>query len=98
MGRTLTKLIASSESAEYVVTGTWLPYDLARELSRRIAWEIRDHLVPLFGYDFPQICLRPEDEGYGQLAIGLSHKRARKRHNNGGPHQTSCYGPAAPLR
>ncbi|SPO30293.1 uncharacterized protein UTRI_05757 [Ustilago trichophora] len=79
------------------IQGTWLPYDLAKELSRRIAWEIRDHLVPLFGYDFPSICLRPDSEGFGQLAIGMSQKRARKRHNNGGPHQTSCYGPSLPI-
>ncbi|CCF49238.1 hypothetical protein NDA10_000584 [Ustilago hordei] len=79
------------------IQGTWLPYDLAKELSRRIAWEIRDHLVPLFGYDFPSSCLRPDSEGFGQLAIGMSQKRARKRHNNGGPHQTSCYGPSLPI-
>nr|QOU81785.1 hypothetical protein [Sporisorium reilianum] len=79
------------------IQGTWLPYDLAKELSRRIAWEIRDHLVPLFGYDFPSTCLRPDSEGFGQLAIGMSQKRARKRHNNGGPHQTSCYGPSMPI-
>uniref|UniRef100_V5ETP8 HTH APSES-type domain-containing protein n=1 Tax=Kalmanozyma brasiliensis (strain GHG001) TaxID=1365824 RepID=V5ETP8_KALBG len=79
------------------IQGTWLPYDLAKELSRRIAWEIRDHLVPLFGYDFPATCLRPDSEGFGQLAIGMTQKRARKRHNNGGPHQTSCYGPSTPI-
>ncbi|GAK66675.1 DNA-binding domain of Mlu1-box binding protein MBP1 [Moesziomyces antarcticus] len=79
------------------IQGTWLPYDLAKELSRRIAWDIRDHLVPLFGYDFPASCLRPDSEGFGQLAIGMSPKRARKRHNNGGPHQTSCYGPSLPI-
>ncbi|KIS66714.1 uncharacterized protein UMAG_04778 [Mycosarcoma maydis] len=79
------------------IQGTWLPFDLAKELSRRIAWEIRDHLVPLFGYDFPSTCLRPDSEGFGQLAIGMSQKRARKRHNNGGPHQTSCYGPSLPI-
>lgn len=27
----------------------------------------------------------------------MSQKRARKRHNNGGPHQTSCYGPSLPI-
>ncbi|SNX87635.1 uncharacterized protein MEPE_06345 [Melanopsichium pennsylvanicum] len=58
------------------IQGTWLPYDLAKELSRRIAWEIRDHLVPLFGYDFPASCLRPNSDGFGQLAIGASQKRA----------------------
>lgn len=78
------------------IQGTWLPYDLAKELSRRIAWDIREHLVPLFGYDFPGSCLRPDSEGFGQLAIGTSQKR-RKRHNNGGPHQTSCYGPSTPI-
>ncbi|CDW97940.1 hypothetical protein [Sporisorium scitamineum] len=79
------------------IQGTWLPYDLAKELSRRIAWDIREDLVPLFGYDFPSTCLRPDSEGFGQLAIGAPLKRVRKRHNNGGPHQTSCYGPSMPI-
>ncbi|KIJ62972.1 hypothetical protein HYDPIDRAFT_93404 [Hydnomerulius pinastri MD-312] len=32
------------------IQGTWMPYEVALRLSRRVAWPIRDDLVPLFGY------------------------------------------------
>jgi len=31
------------------IQGTWMPYEVALRLSRRVAWPIRDDLVPLFG-------------------------------------------------
>ncbi|ORY86704.1 transcription regulator HTH, apses-type DNA-binding domain-containing protein, partial [Leucosporidium creatinivorum] len=31
------------------VQGTWMPYEIAQELCRRVAWDIRHDLVPLFG-------------------------------------------------
>ncbi|EIW57981.1 DNA-binding domain of Mlu1-box binding protein MBP1 [Trametes versicolor FP-101664 SS1] len=32
------------------IQGTWMPYEIALSLSRRVAWPIRYDLVPLFGY------------------------------------------------
>ncbi|KAI0763318.1 transcription regulator HTH, apses-type DNA-binding domain-containing protein, partial [Trametes elegans] len=32
------------------IQGTWMPYEIALRLSRRVAWPIRYDLVPLFGY------------------------------------------------
>ncbi|KAH9847817.1 transcription regulator HTH, apses-type DNA-binding domain-containing protein [Lenzites betulinus] len=32
------------------IQGTWMPYDIALGLARRVAWPIRYELVPLFGY------------------------------------------------
>ncbi|KAI0280671.1 transcription regulator HTH, apses-type DNA-binding domain-containing protein, partial [Russula aff. rugulosa BPL654] len=32
------------------IQGTWMPYEVALRLSRRVAWPIRHDLVPLFGY------------------------------------------------
>ncbi|KAG2750924.1 DNA-binding domain of Mlu1-box binding protein MBP1, partial [Suillus brevipes Sb2] len=31
------------------IQGTWMPYEVALRLSRRVAWPIREDLVPLFG-------------------------------------------------
>ncbi|EIN03931.1 DNA-binding domain of Mlu1-box binding protein MBP1 [Punctularia strigosozonata HHB-11173 SS5] len=31
------------------IQGTWLPYEVALRLSRRVAWPIREDLIPLFG-------------------------------------------------
>ncbi|KAL1741900.1 transcription regulator HTH, apses-type DNA-binding domain-containing protein, partial [Schizophyllum fasciatum] len=31
------------------IQGTWMPYEVALRLARRVAWPIREDLVPLFG-------------------------------------------------
>ncbi|KAG8953276.1 hypothetical protein FRC04_002686 [Tulasnella sp. 424] len=45
------------------VQGTWIPHSNAKALARKIAWEIKDDLVPFFGQDFPSTCLSPNDPG-----------------------------------
>ncbi|EMD33373.1 hypothetical protein CERSUDRAFT_56772 [Gelatoporia subvermispora B] len=34
------------------IQGTWMPYETAVRLARRVAWPIRHDLVPLFGYGY----------------------------------------------
>lgn len=51
------------------IQGTWVPYDVARELARRVCYYIRFALVPLFGDSFPRECLSPSDPGFGQLLL-----------------------------
>ncbi|TRM57049.1 transcription regulator HTH, apses-type DNA-binding domain-containing protein, partial [Schizophyllum amplum] len=31
------------------IQGTWMPYEVALRLARRVAWPIREDLIPLFG-------------------------------------------------
>ncbi|KAJ7053585.1 transcription regulator HTH, apses-type DNA-binding domain-containing protein [Mycena amicta] len=31
------------------IQGTWMPFEVALRLARRVAWNIREDLVPLFG-------------------------------------------------
>ncbi|EKM57861.1 uncharacterized protein PHACADRAFT_88735, partial [Phanerochaete carnosa HHB-10118-sp] len=31
------------------IQGTWMPYEIALRLARRVAWPIRHELIPLFG-------------------------------------------------
>lgn len=52
------------------IQGTWLPYEVAYELSLRIAYHIRYSLIPLFGPQFPEKCLVPTDLRFGQLSLG----------------------------
>lgn len=49
------------------IQGTWLPFDIVHELAKNFAFTIRYALVPLFGADFPNECLRPGDANYGKL-------------------------------
>ncbi|KZT40470.1 DNA-binding domain of Mlu1-box binding protein MBP1 [Sistotremastrum suecicum HHB10207 ss-3] len=39
------------------IQGTWMPYEVAMKLSRRVAWTIREDLVPLFGHLCPVFVL-----------------------------------------
>lgn len=49
------------------IQGTWLPYSLCKILARRFCYYIRYELIPIFGNDFPDLCLHPTDEKFGQL-------------------------------
>ncbi|KAF8547930.1 hypothetical protein OG21DRAFT_1471867 [Imleria badia] len=63
------------------IQGTWMPYEVALRLSRRVAWPIRDDLVPLFGPTFPATCLSPDQPGYGQVVSSASGRRRPRRTN-----------------
>ncbi|KAK6465314.1 hypothetical protein DFJ63DRAFT_310410 [Scheffersomyces coipomensis] len=51
------------------IQGTWLPYKLCRILARRFCYFIRFDLIPIFGNDFPEYCLTPNDRGFGELKL-----------------------------
>ncbi|KEI37010.1 uncharacterized protein L969DRAFT_204943 [Mixia osmundae IAM 14324] len=61
------------------IQGTWLPYDTALSLARRVAFSIRDDLVPLFGPAFPSSCLMPGQPGFGQLLLSQPRNRGASR-------------------
>lgn len=51
------------------IQGTWLPYNLCKVLARRFCYYIRYELIPIFGVDFPDYCLKPTDYGFGELKL-----------------------------
>ncbi|EGG08528.1 uncharacterized protein MELLADRAFT_84720 [Melampsora larici-populina 98AG31] len=60
------------------IQGTWLPFDTARTLARRVAWQVRYDLIPLFGPEFPDTCLGPGEPGFGQLLLSAPKPRGRR--------------------
>ncbi|KAF8071495.1 hypothetical protein FPV67DRAFT_875909 [Lyophyllum atratum] len=75
----LAPLIRRVRGGYLKIQGTWMPYEVALRLSRRVAWTIRDDLIPLFGPTFPSTCLSPDQPGYGQVvASGPNRRRARR--------------------
>ncbi|VDC04914.1 unnamed protein product [Peniophora sp. CBMAI 1063] len=60
------------------IQGTWMPYKTAAHLARRVAYNIREELVPIFGPEFPNSCLAPHEDGYGQLNEKGSRRRPRR--------------------
>ncbi|KAJ7503248.1 hypothetical protein B0H11DRAFT_577527 [Mycena galericulata] len=61
------------------IQGTWMPFEVALRLARRVAWNIREDLVPLFGPTFPSTCLSPDQPGYGQVVASASGRRRARR-------------------
>jgi hypothetical protein len=45
----LASLIRRVRGGYLKIQGTWMPYEVALRLARRVAWPIREDLVPLFG-------------------------------------------------
>lgn len=49
------------------IQGTWMPHKLCQILARRFCYNIRYELIPIFGSNFPNSCLKPNDLGFGEL-------------------------------
>lgn len=54
------------------VKGTWAKTALAFAISRRVAYHMKDQLVAIFGHNFPDACLLPNDPCYGRIPIDSS--------------------------
>ncbi|CAI5756469.1 unnamed protein product [Candida verbasci] len=51
------------------IQGTWLPFKLCKILARRFCYNIRYELIPIFGKQFPDLCLKPGEPGFGELKL-----------------------------
>ncbi|KAK9348167.1 hypothetical protein V1522DRAFT_399279 [Lipomyces starkeyi] len=61
------------------IQGTWLPFTIARTLASRTCYHIRFALIPLFGPEFPESCLKPDEPGFGQLQLTVTDSTRRRR-------------------
>lgn len=50
-------------------TGYWMPFEAAKAIAATFCWKIRYALTPVFGPDFPTMCIRPECERFGNMII-----------------------------
>ncbi|KAH6901270.1 hypothetical protein BKA70DRAFT_1310123 [Coprinopsis sp. MPI-PUGE-AT-0042] len=75
----LAPLIRRVRGGYLKIQGTWMPYEVALKLSRRVAWPIRNDLIPLFGPTFPSTCLSPDQPGYGQVVASSQTRRRARR-------------------
>ncbi|OAP56439.1 hypothetical protein AYL99_09618 [Fonsecaea erecta] len=65
----LKELCHSITGGALVAQGYWIPYDAAKALAATFCWNIRYALTPVFGKDFPEICLPPDSENFGSMQI-----------------------------
>ncbi|KAH9864019.1 hypothetical protein J1614_009952 [Plenodomus biglobosus] len=52
-----------------VCQGYWFPYEAAKAVAATFCYDIRWALTPVFGDDFPDLCLRPKDPRYAKFLI-----------------------------
>ncbi|KAL5344164.1 hypothetical protein BJX70DRAFT_9529 [Aspergillus crustosus] len=53
--------------------GYWMPYEAAKAVAATFCWKIRFALTPLFGRDFPSLCIPPHDRPrFGRMIIDPS--------------------------
>ena len=50
-------------------TGYWMPCEAAKAIAATFCWKIRYALTPVFGRDFPAICIPPGSEKFGEMII-----------------------------
>lgn len=46
-----------------------MPYDAAKAVAATFCWGIRYALTPVFGIDFPKMCIPPESDKFGEMLI-----------------------------
>src|SRR5882757_3701751 len=61
----------------------------------RVAWPIREDLVPLFGPNFPETCLTPDQPGYGSIIPPNPRRKTRRSLLSLGVPPTQAHQPLA---
>lgn len=64
------------------IQGTWLPFDIVKDLCKKFCFNVRYCLIPIFGDDFPDQCLKPTDANFGKLIESSTNKRRRRASTN----------------
>lgn len=67
-------------------SGYWMPFEAAKAVAATFCWKIRHALTPLFGIDFPSLCIHPHERTrertFGRMVIHPSVvARATERAN-----------------
>lgn len=51
------------------VVGYWMPYEAARAVAATFCFHIRYALIPVFGLEFSELCVVPDDPSFGRMVI-----------------------------
>lgn len=52
--------------------GYWMPFEAAKAMATTFCWDIRYALTPIFGLDFPDLCIEEDDPCFGRMKIDPS--------------------------
>jgi hypothetical protein len=65
----LKEICHSITGGALVAQGYWIPHAAAKAVAATFCYDVRYALTPVFGHDFPSICIRPGEEGFGGMTI-----------------------------
>ncbi|MCJ1477401.1 hypothetical protein MMC13_006072 [Lambiella insularis] len=63
--------------------GYWMPFEAAKAVAATFCYQIRYALTPLFGLDFPSLCVKPGEDKFGQMVIDRQIVRRCAEEANG---------------
>jgi hypothetical protein len=49
--------------------GYWVPFEAAKAIAATFCYEFRHALIPVFGLEFVDICIKPMSPGFGDMSI-----------------------------
>ncbi|KAI0147598.1 hypothetical protein GGR57DRAFT_505497 [Xylariaceae sp. FL1272] len=65
----LKEITHSITGGSIMAQGYWMPYQCAKAVCATFCWSIAGALIPIFGPDFPSLCIAPEAPDYGRMII-----------------------------
>ncbi|KAL9623526.1 MAG: hypothetical protein Q9160_002207 [Pyrenula sp. 1 TL-2023] len=68
----LRELCHSITGGALVAQGYWMPFEAAKAVAATFCYHMRFALIPIFGSQFPEECLKPDHQGFGEMVIDQS--------------------------
>ncbi|KAF2749878.1 hypothetical protein M011DRAFT_511923 [Sporormia fimetaria CBS 119925] len=69
LNKGLREICYSITGGSLAAQGYWMPYPAAKAVAATFCYKIRHALTPLFGNDFPSLCLPPADPKFEKFVI-----------------------------
>lgn len=65
----LSEITHSITGGSLAAQGFWMPFEAAKAMAATFCWAIRYALTPIFGLDFPDLCVDEADPCFGRMKI-----------------------------
>ncbi|KAJ5272938.1 apses transcription factor Xbp1 [Penicillium angulare] len=66
----LREICHSITGGSLAAQGYWMPYEAAKAVAATFCWKVRHVLTPLFGTEFPAMCIKPKEGSGTQTSLG----------------------------
>ncbi|KAJ5087289.1 hypothetical protein N7456_010905 [Penicillium angulare] len=66
----LREICHSITGGSLAAQGYWMPYEAAKAVAATFCWKVRHVLTPLFGTEFPDMCVKPRNGSNSNSSLG----------------------------